>query len=432
MKKSVTIITALLGVVLISLMIVGCANDTTIASPSDEMFKISESTTMLTESITTDSADGKFLSELNNQMPTDRNYMFSPVSIKMAVAMAANGAQGKTQEELIKALGIDNLQNYNIHASELIAQYKEKPTETTTENLYTSWHPNLPDDVVNIANSLWLNTDRGINFKTEFLTNMHNYYDAEVAKVDGTNAVDKINNWCAEKTNNKIPTIINDSEFTAALVNAVYFKGSWLYPFEEYLTSERDFTNRDGSKTKTDFMQQEGTFSYYKDNDDNDIEMIRMPYTGDLSMYIVLSGDKRFSNIEEYAPKLASQKVRVTIPKFRVEYSTELKDMFRKMGVELAFSPEKANFDGMFSTINSQTFIDKIFHKTYIDVDETGTEAAAVTSVLMETSALPSPEKPKYIDFTADKPFTFIIRDDKTGEVFFLGEYAYASDSPEY
>lgn len=344
---------------------------------------------------------------LNMLMPQDKNYMFSPLSIKLALAMAANGAEGETQEEILSALGIDDLDAFNAQVQGLIAAYGANE-----------------DVQLSIANSIWLNRDyagaQSARFNSGFLKLMADYYAAEADTVTNADGVERINGWIEQKTNGKIKDVLEDSNFLAALVNAVYFKGAWLLQFNEGGTIPDTFTSRDGSEKEVGFMHQTGYFDYYEDDM---VQMVRLPYEDtDIAMYIALPSVREV-DLDRYIEKMESKRVALSIPKFKVEFDTELNGMLSQLGITAAFSPENARFTKMIDDYPYNIFLDKVIHKTYIDVDENGTEAAAVTAGMAGGSAAPT-EDP--IAFTADRPFTYFIYDEANGEVLFLGEYAYA------
>ena len=361
-----------------------------------------------------------FADRLNDRMPEDKNYMFSPLSVKMALAMAANGAGGDTKSETLDTLGIDDLDKFNEKAKNMIDIYDD-------------------NDIIQlrIANSLWRNTDRDImtsGFSDSYKKTIAEYYKGEATDVTNKSAVEKINGWVNEKTNEKIPTIIDEPDFDAMLINAVYFKAAWENEFYEEATAPDIFTSRDGSESQIDFMHKQAWEEY---SDVNGVQMLRMPYKNRIinfdengfyssdeiravvSMYIILS-DNVNPEFEIRNAEFERSYVSVSLPKFKIEFSTGLNEILQSMGMELAFSQGIADFTNMTSAGNY--FIDKTVHKTYINVDEKGTEAAAVTSIGIAGSALP----PEPIEFKADKPFTFVIYDHTNEEVLFMGEYAYA------
>lgn len=344
---------------------------------------------------------------LNTLMPRDKNYMFSPLSIKLALAMAANGAEGETQEEILSTLGIDDLDAFNAQVQEMIAAYGAN------------------EDVrLSIANSVWLNRDyagaQSARFNSGFLKLMADCYSAEADTVTNADGVEKINGWIEQKTNGKIKDVLQDSNFLAALVNAVYFKGAWLQQFREEMTAPDTFTSSDGSEKEVDFMHQTGYFDYYENNM---VQMVRLPYEDtDIAMYIALPSIWIY-DLNHFIGQMESRRVALSIPKFKVGFDTELKDMLGQLGIKTAFSPENARFTKMIDDYPYNIFLDTVIHKTYIDVDENGTEAAAVTVGMVGTGSVPTEEP---IVFTADRPFTYFIYDEANGEILFLGRYAYA------
>ena len=371
------------------------------------------------------SDDMLFADKLNAQMPTDKNYMFSPMSIKMALALAANGASGETQTEILNALGITNLDEFNALSKDLIARY----SQTEILNL-------------NIANSIWINKDEtSQNFSSSFKSLATEYYDADVKSVKASNAVKEVNAWVSDKTNDKIPEIINEADFWAMLVNAIYFKGAWLDEFNVNGTKPDQFNNADGTKITVDFMNKTDWMPYAETKS---VQILEMPYKNrldkisedgeylgseryddlDVSMYLIMADGDINPEAELSAAindeAFESTYIRMAMPKFKIEYSTKLNDMLMNMGITTAFSSASADFTKMFDNGN-MWFTDTI-HKTFINVDEKGTEAAAVTAIGMAGSAMP----PEPIELKFNKPFYFAIRDNTSGETLFMGRYAFA------
>ena len=270
-----------------------------------------------------------FSENLNAQMPTDQNYMFSPLSIKMAMAMAANGAKGTTQKEILDATGIADLNKYNESTSQLIKKYKDNDSIK-----------------LNIANSIWLNRDsyNDVDFSSTYRTTIQNYFDGEIQKVDAKSAVNTINNWVSQKTNQKITKIINDNDFSAALINATYFKGKWESPFEKSDTKKDTFTDRKNETSQIDFMNQTDYFDYC---DSDGVQMVRLPYKDSkISMYIALSDDRTI-NFEKNIAEMTYTRVALHIPKFQTEYSTRLNDILGNLGIKTAFDKKNADFKPM-------------------------------------------------------------------------------------
>ncbi len=373
-----------------------------------------------------DTADLSFSDKLNAQMPADKNYMFSPLSVKMALSLAANGAEGDTKNEILNALGIKSLDEFNALSKDLIKRYSQCDILS-----------------LNIANSIWINKDKTTqNFSNAFKDFAAELYNAEVRTVDNKNAVGEINSWVNDKTNGKIPQIINNADnFWAMLINAIYFKGAWQSEFNDRLTKPDEFTNADGTKTETDFMNKTSWIQYAKTKS---AKIIELPYKNraanfsesgeyigtdnyddlDISMYLLLSDDdinaERELDDAIESESFKSTYTKLSMPKFKIEYSESLNDMLKNIGIKTAFDTRAAQFGKMFDSGN-MWFSDTI-HKTFISVDEKGTEAAAVTGIGMGGSSLP----PEPIELKFNKPFYFVIRDNISGESLFMGRYAFA------
>ena len=284
-----------------------------------------------------------FADKVNTQMPTDKNYMFSPISIKMALALAANGASGETQQQILNALGLTSLDEFNSLSKDLIERYSQ------TDILK-----------LNIANSIWMNKDKTTqNFSNSFKKTATDFYDAEVKSINNSNAVKEINSWVSDKTNGKIPTIIqNADDFRAMLINVIYFKGAWLDEFNVNATKPDRFNNADGTKITVDFMNKTKWFPYVETKS---VKMIELPYQNrvekfsddgeyldtevykdlDVSMYLIMAENdinverELSAAINDNAFK--STYIKMAMPKFKIEYSTDLNEIFMNMGITTAF-----------------------------------------------------------------------------------------------
>ncbi len=350
-----------------------------------------------------------FTDKLNKQMPADKNYMFSPLSIKTALLMAANGASGETLQEILDAADVDNLDEYNANIKNMIDLYSNDDTL-----------------IFNIANSIWLNSDQtSQKFSDEFTKTLSDNFYAVSDTVNNSNAVNKINSWVNDNTNGKIPTILNDdcNNFLVMLVNAVYFKGRWLYRFNKSATKPDTFTSQDGKTKDIDFMNR--TAFMLSANIDN-AAIVKLPYYSEynkkhISMYLITS-DKDY-NAEELLKNatFSSKYIALSVPKFKIEYNTSLFYPLKAIGINKAFDID-AEFNKMLD--QGTTSIGNVLHKTYIDVDENGTEAAAVTAFSAGNGMMTSKPEPTVIKF--NKPFTFVIKDDASDEILFIGKYAFA------
>lgn len=341
------------------------------------------------------------------------NTVLSPLSIKIAMSMAAEGAQGDTLEEMKIVLDIDD-------------NVKERYQEIIEDSQGNE------DIIIEIANSLWLRDD--LEFKNSFLDTVENYYNAKASSLDfnSPNAKDTINNWVSEQTRDKIPSIVDEitREHIAFLINAIYFNASWETPFTEDFTTEEDFNLIDGSKVKVNLMHLDSNFEYLENNI---IQAVKLPYgdndrytmtvylpnekedintfVNDLSMDTLNSWESSFSNMEGL----------LRLPRFKTEYSVELIESLENLGIKLAFNKELADFGNMIEIKDQNVYIGEVKHKTYIDVTEEGTEAAAVTSVgMMETTAMPTEPEERF-SMIVDRPFLFKIDDEKYNETLFIG-----------
>ena len=377
---------------------------------------------------------GTFTDALIRALDADGNWSVSPYSIRMCLAMLANGAKGETQQELLTALRIDDLDAFNQSVKELLETYDGYARIMSLDT----------------ANSLWLNQSRfdGTGeFQPDFVRRMQEYFRAEAQEVTDADSVERVNAWVDEKTNGKIPTILTEDnrQFVTALVNAVYFKAAWENEFYEGSTDEADFTNADGTVATVDMMHQTNGFGYYSTPG---IEALEMPYRkdaadniegdnyeyfryADFSMYLIKADDTL--DVQDFLDTAAfsyEDEVAVSVPKFKVEYTAALDDALRAMDVHTAYDPDAADLSAMLdpaSLASGQHFLDTVLHKTYIAVDEKGTEAAAVTAAMCGAGA-EMPSRPALIrTFTADGPFWFVIRDNAAGEILFAGRYETAN-----
>lgn len=343
-----------------------------------------------------------------------KNIMISPLSISLALAMTYNGADGETKEAMENVLHLQGLSTDDINKS--------------YQSLINALLSVDPKVIMEIANSIWYK--EGFPVEEEFLNINRTYYDAEVTGLDFTNpaSVDIINQWVSDKTHEKIDKIIEvinplDIMF---LINAIYFKGTWKYEFDKNDTQESPFYDETGDFLKNaQMMTLEGDLNYTY----NDLfQAIELPYgQGNYSMIIMLpqsgvSVDSLVNNMNDNIWKTwmnglyKRTNFRIFIPKFKFKYEKELKDALCQLGMGIAFS-DLANF----SKINPDCdlLISSVKHKTFIEVNEEGTEAAAVTAVTVGTTIIgPSSE------FRADHPFIFIIKEKYTEAIMFMGKIA--------
>jgi serpin B len=363
------------------------------------------------------SADNDFGLELFQQIrdeSTEENIMISPLSISVAFAMAYNGADGNTKTEMEKAMKLNGLTPEQINNS-----YK----------MLINALQSLDKDVVfELANAIYYANE--FQVKTDFLNINKNIYNAEVEKLDfaSSGAVETINNWVAEKTHDKITKIIEKLNplDRMVLLNAVYFNGIWKNKFTEKGTHNLPFTKTDGNTIEVAMMNKEESLDYATNSL---FSAIKMPYgEGQYNMIVMLPVSE--NNSQDIINSLSTENwnkwksdfkttdhVVITMPRFKFEFKTGLEKVLTKMGMEKAFQPGIADFSKI---SDEDLYISSALHKSYIDVNENGTEAAAVTSITFSTTSAGN-EPPKTY-FTVNKPFVFAITEKDTEAILFIGE----------
>jgi serpin B len=343
-----------------------------------------------------------------NEDDLDKNVFFSPFSLSMALSMVYQGADATTKEAMGRVL------NYS---------------ELTTEEINQSYREHLnyfkrlyPEVELNVANSIW--TREGFEVNQSFLDTNKEVFDSQNSYLDfsKTDACDVMNEWISDATKGKIEKMINppiDPDMIMYLINAIYFNGSWMDQFDVTQTRDSAFTNIKGESKIVPMMSKNDNYKYAETSEYRAVEL---PYgSGSVSMYCILpeAGNlndfiAEFDNTKwkEIKGKLSmGSKIVLKLPRFKIDYQPkDLKDKLTALGMAEAFSK---NAD--FSKIADKIWISDIGHKAVIDVNEKGTEAAAVTYIGMGTTSMPN-------SFIADKPFMFVIADNATGTVLFMGK----------
>jgi len=349
----------------------------------------------------------------------DDNLFLSPFSVSAAIAMTYEGARGKTRKEISKIMYFpDNNEELNSNFKMIIER--------------TQSSKDIKEYTFNIANSLW--AQKEFNFLHSYFKNIEKYYDAPIEMVDYKNSSErektrlKINNWVENKTNNKIKDLLDqsalDKDTKLVLVNAVYFLAEWQKSFNKKHTKSDMFYTLKG-KTKKEFMKQSSRMKYYSEDS---TQILEIPYKNNKASMVIFLPNKlsQFKSLKEKLnskyltsalKKAEYKKVILTLPKFKVEYKMDLADVLKDAGMKRAFS-NSADFSGM--TCKKDLKIDKVIHQTFINVDESGTEAAAATAVIMKriTGVGPNEKTP----FKANRPFIFVIKDNSTGSILFVGQ----------
>jgi serpin B len=365
-------------------------------------------------------AINQFTTDLYAQLiksPTTDNLFFSPYSISVALAMTYAGAGGTTKEQMAKALFL-NLEDNRIHDS--FGQLERSLTTKTDDHYQLA-----------IANKLWVQKEKTL-LVPEFTEILNEKYHTSIKTADFEKAHEiarqEINQWIAEKTEQKIPELLAPNLLTPqtklVLTNAVYFKGKWQYPFDSTATENQTFVKLDGSKLQVPMMYQKEKLPYFEDEQ---VHMIELPYKGDaISMTILLPKKEDKASFEAVEAQLANylnrpslhqdhkpEKVAVYLPRFQLESAFSLQEMLQQLGMTDAFAADKADFSKMVGTANKLA-ISAVIHKAFVDVNEEGTEAAAATGVVTSRG--------RSLVFHADHPFIFWIKDKREDVVLFLGK----------
>jgi serpin B len=346
------------------------------------------------------------------------NLFFSPESISTAIAMTYAGARGTTASEMAATL------HFTLPAERL------HPAMGALLRDLNAAHDSYQ---LRVADALWAEKD--YKFLVDFLKLTSSDYGAGFNRVDFTGAPEAaratINQWVEQKTEDKIKDLISPGAITPStrlvLTNAIYFKGEWEKHFIKAATEESDFHLSTTQTVKAPLMHLTGRFSYF---DGATFQALELPYkSGDLSMIVLLPKEAgglpalekslTAAKVEQWIGQLGTApKVILTLPRFKMNLAFQLGGTLGAMGMARAFDRNAADFSGM--TGERNLWISAAIHKAYVDVNEEGTEAAAATAVIM-TGALARQNEPPPIVFRADHPFFFLIRDNRSGSILFMG-----------
>ena len=348
-----------------------------------------------------------------------KNIFISPLSAHIATCMLANGAGGETYSQIVRTLGYEgfSIEDVNSTYKTLVTGLKAVDTSTKLE----------------IANALWVEDNFPVS-KT-FADGMSKNYDAYVKNLDfnSKDAVKTINKWCSDKTHKMIPDFLKElnSDNVLILMNALYFNGKWKEKFESSQTSGDKFLTIDSKSVKKEFMHTEKQFNY-AETEDGKIRMCELPYGNGAFVMDVILPDKGV-DFKDFINKMtgdgwknmftyrSAHKVQLSLPKFRMEAEYDLRDALVAMGMPLAYQKGKADLKKMCSNDSWTLWVDRTIQKTVIDVDENGSEAAAVTAHVIKGVTSPGPGT--VIDFNCDHPFMFMIRETTSGAILFMGTF---------
>ncbi len=391
----------------------GCRNDSVIiSSPQREI-----SAPPGTRSVSSSSGEFGFrLFSAVDRAEGNKNIFISPLSVSMALGMLLNGAHDATYDSIARTLALEGLSQREINDA-----YK---------SLIRSLASRDPSVSFRIANSVWYRNTFAV--ESLFVNQCKEYFQALVAPLDFNDpqAASAINSWVDRSTSGKITGIVDPPippEIVMYLIDAIYFKGSWTYRFDSLKTVDDSFFVPGGAAKPVRMMNQTKTYLYYQEND---FQLVDLPYgSGDFRMSVllpapgtdvdqlILSTDRQ--DWDARIASLDSMPGHLALPRFKLQYELLMNDVLKSLGMAIAFDPQQANF----ASINpaAQLYVSKVKHKSFVEVNEEGTEAAAATSVEIGLTSVRHGE-PKSFTMVVNRPFVFVIRDASSGTILFIGK----------
>ncbi|MBR4439280.1 MAG: hypothetical protein IKS88_01620 [Clostridia bacterium] len=361
--------------------------------------------------VTLDKLDEKLLDYIGERQ--SGNFVISPMSFKYAYGLVLAGAEGNTKQELLDAFKMNNRETLEA----LLESFYEFADKYDNSKGFHYGEASADEAekmrfALKIANSVWTHEDSD-GVKDEYKKRIKKY-NAEYFEFSG-NVSKKLNEWVSENTNGMIPKMLPDDYdadvIVMMLVNALYFKGVWEEAFKENNTTKAMFTTASGKEVKKNFMMRSDKMQYYSDDD---TQLVILPMQGNTAMAFVLGSTE---NIAEKLAKAEERNVNLAVPKFKVETSLEnreLCDFLRACGVSDAFNGEAADFSGMTDEV---LYIDDVIQRAKLTIDENGVEGAAATDIIY-FGAMPD----EFVNFTADRPFSFFVIADAETERYVLFE----------
>ena len=359
--------------------------------------------------------NNNFALNLFSEMKGVGSNVVSPMSVTYLMAMLANGAEASTREEIMDAIGAKDfdIDEMNAFYAYLIRRAKTADKQTT----------------LNIANYIALNKE--FKLKKEFASTIADSYQGAVESLDFTNpeSTKRINGWCSEHTNNMIPTIIDQVEPSAVayILNAIYFNGTWTDKFDKNNTNKEQFNGYTRDIMYVDMMHRNAKY-YYTSNDV--YSAVTLPYgSGAYSMTVILPNEGKFitdltktlnaDTIASLRRNMEECLVDLKLPRFTTEMKLPLKGIVAKLGAPSMFDATRADFS---SFANGNVYVSEMLHKAKIEVSEEGTKAAAVTMGMVKLTSM-RPQEPRRVDFHCDRPFVYMIQDNYTGAILFMGQF---------
>jgi serpin B len=365
-------------------------------------------------------ANTRFAFKLYRQVlaeDADTNVFISPASVSIALAMTYNGADGTTKEAMAQTLELGGMSLDDVNEANLIL----------LSNLAYA------DDKVHLAlaNSLW--SRENMPFYPDFLDRNRTYFGAQVTNLDFADpkSVDVVNGWVSRNTNGKIPKIVDaiPPEMILYLINAIWFKGEWNEKFDQTATRDEPFHLLGGPTKTVPMMHQTRTYNYYEGPG---FQAASLPYgqEGRFSMYVFLPSTSSSlaafhdsltsENWDTWMASFHSMEGNIGLPRFEIDYEKTLNGALKAAGMAVAFDRDRADFSKMLPVSpEANAYISEVKHKTYVKVNEEGTEAAAVTSVGIGVTSVTIP--PERFTMIVDRPFFLVIRDNVSGTILFMG-----------
>lgn len=347
------------------------------------------------------SIQNTFLTEIFKEINKEKvgeNTIISPLSIYQVLSLLSNGAEKETLKEMFKILGNKKTEELNDINMNKIIEVSRK---------FSS---------LEIANAIMTKCEPSKSFLL--------YAKGYSADVKILESVEEVNNWSNEKTHGKIKKIIEELDVNTVMIllNAVYFKGNWVYPFEKENNKNLPFYNFRKEKKIVETMIQEEYFNYYQNSE---AQVIELPYEKDfMSAIIILPSDNlninnyietllsNGENLYELIYKLKAAKVHLELPKFELDFSLDLNEVLQQMGMKLIFDQQKADLSRLCWDWKN-LYVDSVIHKAYLKVDEIGSEAAAVSAVIIEESAMEIIKKEKVYKMQVNRPFLFLLKNSR-------------------
>ena len=359
--------------------------------------------------------NNNFALNLFSEMKGVGSNVVSPMSVTYLMAMLANGAEASTREEIMDAIGAKDfdIDEMNAFYAYLIRRAKTADKQTT----------------LNIANYIALNKE--FKLKKKFASTIADSYQGAVESLEFTNpeSTKRINGWCSEHTNNMIPTIIDQVEPSAVayILNAIYFNGTWTDKFDKNNTKKEQFNGYTRDIMYVDMMHRNAKY-YYTSNDV--YSAVTLPYgSGAYSMTVILPNEGKFitdltrtlnaDTIASLRRNMEECLVDLKLPRFTTEMKLPLKGIVAKLGAPSMFDATRADFS---SFANGNVYVSEMLQKAKIEVSEEGTKAAAVTMGMVKLTSM-RPQEPRRVDFHCDRPFVYMIQDNYTGAILFMGQF---------